>query len=281
MAALVTMLGFLALFPLLLVLVTTLAFFLHDNATLRADLLDSALADFPVIGAQLRKNVHASAATVSARRRGRGPRLGIARRRAGGAARDGGGVERAGAGPAELPARIGRALLLLGVIGLGVVATTVLAGVATLLPESPAVVVLTVVLTVALNIALYLLAFRILTPKQVPTRSLRIGAVVGGTAWTALQALGGWLVARQLRHTSELYGFFGIVLGLLFFLFLAAQLVVYAADQRRAHPPAVSTQPDHPAVDRRRRGRAPRQGRGTGAGTGRTGRRAFRRIGIG
>ena len=49
-------------------------------------------------------------------------------------------------------------------------------------------------------------------------------------AWSALQALGSWLVARQLRHSSELYGTFGVVLGLLFFLYLASQIMVYAAE---------------------------------------------------
>ncbi|HLM18706.1 MAG TPA: YihY/virulence factor BrkB family protein, partial [Acidimicrobiia bacterium] len=38
------------------------------------------------------------------------------------------------------------------------------------------------------------------------------------------------LVARQLRHASELYGTFGVVLGLLFFLYLASQIMVYAAE---------------------------------------------------
>ena len=37
-------------------------------------------------------------------------------------------------------------------------------------------------------------------------------------------------MARQLRHTSELYGTFGVVLGLLFFLYLASQITVYAAE---------------------------------------------------
>jgi YihY family inner membrane protein len=249
LAALITYYGFLALFPLLLVLVTTLAFFLHDNAQLRADLLDSALADFPVIGAQLRKNVHALGGN------GLGLVVGVAALIWGSL-----GVAQAAQHamaevwsvpvrdrPSFLP-RIGRALLLIGVIGLSVVVTTVLAALATLLPDSPAIVVLTTLLTIALNIGLYLLAFRILTPEQVPTRSLRVGAVVGGIAWTALQALGGWLVARQLRHTSELYGFFGIVLGLLFFLFLAAQLVVYAAEinvvlGRKLYPRSLVTPP--------------------------------------
>src|SRR5262249_37434464 len=64
----------------------------------------------------------------------------------------------------------------------------------------------------------------------VVTRDLFPGAVLGGLAWTALQALGGWSVARQLRHASELYGTFCVVLGLLFFLYLAAQITVYAAE---------------------------------------------------
>jgi uncharacterized BrkB/YihY/UPF0761 family membrane protein len=85
-------------------------------------------------------------------------------------------------------------------------------------------------LVVVLNVALYWLALRVLTPAEVGTRSLVPGAVIGGVAWTALQALGGWLVARQLRHTSELYGTFGVVLGLLFFLYVAAQIAVYAAE---------------------------------------------------
>ena len=41
---------------------------------------------------------------------------------------------------------------------------------------------------------------------------------------------GGYLLAHQLRHSTELYGTFAIVLGLLGFLFLAAQLSLYAAE---------------------------------------------------
>jgi uncharacterized BrkB/YihY/UPF0761 family membrane protein len=90
--------------------------------------------------------------------------------------------------------------------------------------------ILSTALVVVLNVALYWLAFRVLTPKEIATRDLLPGAVLGGVAWTALQALGTWLVARQLQHTSELYGTFGVVLGLLFFLYFASQIVVYAAE---------------------------------------------------
>jgi uncharacterized BrkB/YihY/UPF0761 family membrane protein len=102
--------------------------------------------------------------------------------------------------------------------------------VTTLVPGGAAVPILSTALVVVLNVGLYWLAFRVLTPPQIGGRDLVVGAILGGVAWTALQALGSWLVARQLRHTSELYGTFGVVLGLLFFLFLASEILVYAAE---------------------------------------------------
>jgi hypothetical protein len=60
LTALVTYYGFLSLFPLLLLLVTILGFALHGDPHLQATLLNSALAQFPVIGTQLRENVRAA-----------------------------------------------------------------------------------------------------------------------------------------------------------------------------------------------------------------------------
>src|SRR3954447_17455570 len=58
LAALIAYYGFLSLFPLLLLLVTILGFVLQVDAELQEQLLDSALGQFPVIGSQLRDNVH-------------------------------------------------------------------------------------------------------------------------------------------------------------------------------------------------------------------------------
>jgi uncharacterized BrkB/YihY/UPF0761 family membrane protein len=80
------------------------------------------------------------------------------------------------------------------------------------------------------NVGLFLLVFRVLTPQQIPTRQLLAGAVVAGVAWQALQAVGGYLVDHYLRHTSQVYGVFAIVLGLLFWLYLGARLTLYAAE---------------------------------------------------
>jgi uncharacterized BrkB/YihY/UPF0761 family membrane protein len=66
--------------------------------------------------------------------------------------------------------------------------------------------------------------------------------------------VGGLLVAHQLRNTTEVYGLFGVVLGLLSFLALAGTLVVYAAElnvvrARRLWPRSI-VQPPLTAGDR-------------------------------
>jgi membrane protein len=59
LAALITYYGFLSLFPLLLLLVTVLGFVLQGDSDLQARLVNSTLAELPIIGSQLRENVHA------------------------------------------------------------------------------------------------------------------------------------------------------------------------------------------------------------------------------
>jgi uncharacterized BrkB/YihY/UPF0761 family membrane protein len=57
-AALMAYYGLFALFPLLLLLATILGFVLSGDPALRERLIDSALGNFPVIGDQLRSEVH-------------------------------------------------------------------------------------------------------------------------------------------------------------------------------------------------------------------------------
>src|SRR5204862_6642326 len=71
---------------------------------------------------------------------------------------------------------------------------------------------------------------RVLSCPHVPLRDQLPGAVVAGIAWTGLQALGGYLVAHQLHHASQVYGFFGVVLGLVSWIYLLAQITIYSAE---------------------------------------------------
>jgi len=57
LAAQITYYGFVAVFPLLLLLATILGYALHGSQHLQRQVLDSALAQFPVIGDQIATNI--------------------------------------------------------------------------------------------------------------------------------------------------------------------------------------------------------------------------------
>jgi acyl transferase domain-containing protein len=53
---------------------------------------------------------------------------------------------------------------------------------------------------------------------------------LGGVLWTALQYLGAYLIDHNLRHTSQVYGLFAVVLGLMAWMYLGAQMTLYVAE---------------------------------------------------
>src|SRR5262249_13977506 len=54
--------------------------------------------------------------------------------------------------------------------------------------------------------------------------------VLAAVGWAALQALGGIYVDRVVRRANQTYGLFAIVIGLLSWLYLGAQMLLYAAE---------------------------------------------------
>jgi len=54
--------------------------------------------------------------------------------------------------------------------------------------------------------------------------------VVGGVAFTVLQLVGGAVVGHNVRGASETYGTFAVVIGLLTWLYLLAQMSVASAE---------------------------------------------------
>ena len=61
-------------------------------------------------------------------------------------------------------------------------------------------------------------------------RQLLPGAILAAIGFTALITVGAGLVTHQLAHTSETYGTFGSVIGIVLFLLLLAKLTMYAAE---------------------------------------------------
>jgi YihY family inner membrane protein len=236
LAALITFYGFLSVFPLLLLLLTVVGLFLHGTAV-QHDIINSALAQFPVIGARLRQNIHA----VS-----RGNPVATAVSLLGltwGALGVTSGMQQAShriwrqpaaAQPGWWP-RTWKGLQLLGALALIVVLSSVAAGLSTVGAQYfggdsvlPRVLVLAGVL--AVNAAGYLLVLWLLAPKPVRLATLLPGTALGAVGWSVLQALSGYLLGHQLHHASQIYGFFAVVLGLVFWIHLGVQLFLYSSE---------------------------------------------------
>jgi YihY family inner membrane protein len=125
--------------------------------------------------------------------------------------------------------RLGRIGLFMLVLAVGVIVTTGLATLNAFGHQRPLIVAGADALALATNMGMYVLSFRVLTPKDVPTRDLVPGAMLGGFAWTVLQAAGALVVSHFLTSGS-VYGIFGIVLSLLAWIYLVLEVTVYAAE---------------------------------------------------
>ena len=72
-------------------------------------------------------------------------------------------------------------------------------------------------------------AFQVLTAERQAWKALLPGAVLGGAAYFALQLVGSVYLKRVVAGAS-VYGAFAVVIGLLAWLFLLAQITMYASE---------------------------------------------------
>jgi membrane protein len=231
LAALIAYYGFFSVFPLLLVFVSVLGLLLRDNPSLRDSIVNSALRDFPVIGDQIARNIHAIS--------GNGVALGIG---IAGTLWAGLGVTGAAQSAMnqiwDVPRRDwpnffvarARGLLMLAILGTLTVAATFLSGLAASGGPALVVAVLGMAGSLVLNLALFLLAYRVLTVRNLSWADVFPGAAVAAVLWTALQSLGGYYVTHQVKNATDVYGTFALVIGLLVWLYLGAQLTLLAAE---------------------------------------------------
>ena len=215
----------------MLVVVTLTSFLAHGHPHLAERIRDSALNQFPVVGPDLVDNEKALP----------GNGIGLAVGLLGllwGALGVTQGIQYAFAEVWRVPLqerakfslRIVRGLVLFALLGGGVVATVGLASLGAVIGNSRVAGAAGFVGATALSIALYLAVFRMLSPKHHPWSALLPGAIVAGVAYQLLETVGVLLVQRQLRHSSQLYGTVGAVLGLTFFLLLVAQFTLYGLE---------------------------------------------------
>ena len=232
LAAVIAYYAFFSLFPLLLVFVSVLGFVLQDNPSLQDDILDSALARIPVVGAQLRDEVEPLTGSTSALVIGlagalwAGLGVAIALGRAFDEIWDVPRLKQRGA----LRARM-RGLVVLAVLAVSLIAATVATGLAIGGRIGPAAEEFGAVGTaLAVNLTAFIGVFALLTPRPRRMRKLLPGAAVAAAGALALQAAGGWYVEHAVAGASDTYGTFAIVIGLLSWFWLGAHLLLVAAE---------------------------------------------------
>lgn len=237
LTAMITYYAFLSLFPLLLLLTSILGFALNGNPDLQQKVLDSALSRLPVIGGQIGDNISSlrgnTVAVVVGALGGLYGSLGVVQA-AQNAFNKVWAVPRNNR-PNPLMARV-RSLAMLVVLGLGLIVSTALSAlsaVAGRIGGSELGVGLRVLLALAavlLNVALLAFAFRLLTAQSVGTRRVLPGAIGAAITWQLLQTAGTYYFGNTLRGSSATYGLFGVVLGLMVWLYLSAFAVVFGAE---------------------------------------------------
>ena len=230
LAALIAYYAFASLFPLLLVAYSILDIISRNNAKL-GKRLTLALREYPVIGTHLGASasqglsktgfalvigilltLYAGRGVAMAMQNAMNTVWGVPRFRRPG-----------------FPKNLLRSLGLIAVLGPGQIVTIALSGLAGGTGHLGGVLakLAAFMVSLLLNIVLFWLGFRIATSKEVSGREMRLSAVLAAIAWQILQLIGGTI----LHHaTNSAYGVFGVVLGLLAWFYLQAQITLYVVE---------------------------------------------------
>lgn len=226
LAMLLTYRGFFAVFPLLLAFVNILGLLLQRNDRLRQDLIDSTLSNVPIIGDQILKGIDMSgsvAVIVGSVLVSLWAGLGLLEM-----------LQEAlntvwGVPLFDRPPWIIRRLRSLPAAAL-MGASLLLSGSRTWLfggLPGPLGIAATVLLPVAAGALCYLGLQWILCRRKVPFTAQLPGALFVGLSWYVLQSLGEWYVDRFIVRSSDTYGVFVIVFGLLSWSYLLGMLYLY------------------------------------------------------
>jgi len=228
-AALIAYYAFVAIFPLLLVFTTVLGFILQGDPTAYDKVVDTTLAQIPVIGESVRdqtlrgSGVALVVGLVGTLLAGLGVTVAaqnalnhvyaVPRRRR----------------PDAIMSRL-RGLAILVVLGVLQVISTAVSGLSAGGLGGMWTQTGGLGLSIVVNAILFTVAFRLLVNSMIPIRELWPGVALATVGWTALQALGGVYVKHVVANATDTYGTFATVLGLIAWLYLGARVVVYAAE---------------------------------------------------
>jgi membrane protein len=97
------------------------------------------------------------------------------------------------------------------------------------------------VIAAALDVGLFMVAFRMLTDRDITFRDVLPGAVLSGVAFWVLEQLSSFIVSRHLNHAQATYGHFATVITILWWFYLQGVVTMLGAQLNvvlveRLHP---------------------------------------------
>lgn len=228
-AALLTYYGFLALFPLLMILTTIAENTLNNYPELRQTITDGVTDYFPVMGEQLSGHINALQSNGFALIAGilftlYGVR-GVAEVFQYGIRKVWGQETKNKDG---FPAGIIKSLSIIIVGGLGFISAAVIASLAAAVGQGWAFRGVSIGLNLIILFCLFNFLIKVSLPKHITLKDTWLGAACAAVGLVILQMLGGYILTRELRNLDALYSYYALTLGLLFWIYLQAQTIYYA-----------------------------------------------------
>jgi YihY family inner membrane protein len=228
-AALMSYYGFLSLFPLLLVMTTVAKMFFNGHPQFREKVVNGVGEYLPMIGNSLEQNVHSVGGT------GLALVLGVLFTLYG--ARGVADIFRFMVNQlweiphvkrTSFPWSLLRSMRIVVVGGIGLLLAPLVSGYAASAGHGPLFWISSLAITLIILFGIFLYLLYASLPHRHSFHDLWPSALMAAIGLLILQSVGSWLLSRQLKHLGDLYGTFAIVLGLFFWLYLQAQIIVYA-----------------------------------------------------
>ncbi len=235
-SALLTYYGFLSLFPLLLILTTLTGIISHSHPALQTTIIHSVSSYFPTIGSQLSSHVtgihkngialvvgilftfYGARGVADAFRNGVNHLWRVPR------------TERDG-----FPKSLLKSLTIIAGGGSGLIVASIFSGLAVGADHG----ILIKLLWLAVNIAILFLLFcwllNLSLPQHITLKDVRSAALTAAIGLVTLQFFGTLLIARELKSLDAVYSTFATALGLLFWLYLQAQVLFYSVEVAAVH----------------------------------------------
>jgi YihY family inner membrane protein len=221
--------AFFSIFPLLLVLVTLLGFFLPSGT--KNDVLGNVAQMFPLIDPSTVGSMGGSwlgliVGVLTALWSG----TGVVRT-----------IQTAFNSVWEVPMKerpklveqVGRSVVVLATLGLGILLSTLISGLVTGTANGLhlgwAAQLLGYVITIAVDVGLFIAAYRILTDRDVSVRDVLPGAVLAGVVFWILQQLSSFIISSRLQSAGSTYGAFATVIVILWWFYIQGMVSMLGA----------------------------------------------------